>query len=134
MYWLYSDKERAAVRAKVRSLVTNLSAISGNPQADQLFPFVGRKDKRKAKEVIEMLVPENGVVVDPFAGSGSIVYAAAESGHRVIANEWEPYAYRMSTAPWRLPKDSGIDSALSDLYESISDDLNNLYRTKCLCG
>lgn len=134
MYWLLPPKEQARVRAAVTRLVEALSLISGNPQEDQLFPYVGRKDKRKARAVVEQLCPEDGVVVESFVGSGVVAYAIAETGRAFAANEWEPYAHRMASAPWRLPDLEELNAALKRLYRSITPRFNELYWTICECG
>ena len=134
MYWLLTKKDQKKIRQNVVNLTEKLSTISGNPQEDQLFPYVGRKDRRKAIRVIEELSPTNGVVVDPFAGSGSLVYAIEESGRSFIANEWEPYAHRMSSAPWRLPDKRKLSNATEKLKQNLSRDFNYLYKTICVCG
>ena len=70
-------------------------------QSEQIFPFIGRKSRAIARTLIENLTDENAVIVDPFGGSGTFAYAALDAGRHVIFNEWEPYAYEMSTAPFR---------------------------------
>ncbi len=106
MYWLLSEEQRSEIRDKITNLTIALSHISGNPHEDQTFPYVGRKDRRKAIEAVRYLSSQSGTVLDPFVGSGSIAYAVAEEGRTLLANEWEPYAWRMSNAPWRLPEES----------------------------
>lgn len=134
MYWLLPERDQEKVRNKVASLTEKLSTVDGNPQADQLFPYVGRKDKRKAIKVIEEISPSNGIIVEPFTGSGSLVYAAHEAGRSFIANEWEPYAHRMSSAPWRLPDKEELYVALDELKRILTKDFNYLYKTVCSCG
>jgi len=130
MYWLLSEEEQKKVRGIVNTLIVDLSVIVGNPQTDQLFPFVGRKDRRKA----EHLSPKNSVVADPFSGSGIHIYAILSLGRVAIANEWEPYANRLSSAPWCLPQKSALEFAYNDLIEKIQPELDKLYWTKCACG
>ncbi len=134
MYWLLRDEEQARVRAEVDRLVARLSTITGNPQSDQLFPFVGRKDRRKARAVVEELTGPEAVVVEPFAGSGSLAYAALEAGRTCHANEWEPYAHRMASAPFRLPPAADVLAAMEALEAAVAPEIQALYRTTCICG
>ena len=134
MYWLLSPQKQDRLRDHISTLVQRLSAIVGNPQADQLFPFVGRKDIRKAEAVIDTICPDEGLVVDPFSGSGILVYAGLKSGRKCSANEWEPYAHRMSSAPFHLPSTKAIEKGISDLVDLIGRQFDNLYRTNCTCG
>lgn len=134
MYWLLSEEEQKRVRDTVNALTTDLSVIVGNPQTDQLFPFVGRKDKRKAQSIVKYLTPKDGVVADPFSGSGIHPYAILSLGRSFLANEWEPYTNRLSSAPWRLPPKAALESAYKELISKIKPELDKLYWTKCTCG
>ena len=134
MYWLLDDSTKEKIRNEVASLVESIAFVVGNTQNDQLFPFVGRKDMRKAEIVIKALTKANDVVVDPFSGSGIFTYAAARQGRKVLANEWEPYTHRISGAPWRLPDKYLIDRATEELRTSLAPQMSYLYRTICDCG
>ncbi|MFJ6347766.1 restriction endonuclease [Pseudarthrobacter oxydans] len=127
-----STKEN--VRERVGKFVEAVAAVTGNSQSDQLFPFVGRKDIRKADVVIRSFSGEDDVVIDPFSGSGIFTYAASALNRRVYSNEWEPYTHRMSTAPWRLPDREQIISARDRLVLELGDKMDYLYRTTCTCG
>ena len=134
MYWLLPPDAQADVRATVDRLVNDLSLITGFRQDDQLFPYVGRKDRRKARVVVEDLTEPGEIVCDPFLGSGILGYAAAESGRHVRLNEWEPYAHRMSSSPWRLADASDLHTARAELLREVAPQLRELYWTRCLCG
>lgn len=134
MFWLFEEIEQNNIRNTVDKLVHELSTIIGNPHIDQLFPYVGRKDRRKAERAIGILSEANNLVIDPFVGSGTFAYACANLGRNFKGNEWEPYANRMANAPWRLPTYDDIESAMNSLQESIENRLNYLYRIFCDCG
>lgn len=134
MFWLLGQAKQKKVREQVSKLTLVLSSITDNPQDDQIFPYVGRKDRRKAREVIKGLCSSQGLVVEPFAGSGSIVYAAAEANRKFLANEWEPYACRMANAPWKLPGKRELEKALAELKSKIEPGCKLLYKTVCSCG
>src|SRR5216683_2127512 len=129
MYSLLKETEKEKVRNKIDELVKNLSHITDNPHIDQLFPYVGRKDRRKAGEVIKCLTTTNGTVVEPFGGTGTFVYATYIEGRQSISNEWEPYANRMSNAPWRLPEANKLRTALNEFFDHVKKEINYLYST-----
>ena len=104
MYWLLDYETQEIIRNKIIKLQSNIidTPVSRN-QREQVFPFNGRKDRHTAFTIIRSLVddPTQGVVCDPFCGSGTFVYAGADAKCTVMANEWEPYAFRMMSAPMR---------------------------------
>ncbi|MCD4557329.1 restriction endonuclease [Schaalia sp. lx-100] len=134
MYWLLDDARKQQVRETVEGLVNEISEITTRSQADQLFPFVGRKDLSKASAVIRWLSEPGDTVVDPFSGSAIFSYAAASMNRFVISNEWEPYTWRISSAPWRLPEEKVLKNALDDYLSSVKPHLDELYQTRCNCG
>ena len=134
MFWLFQHDEQESIRRQVDSLVHTLSQITGNPQIDQYFPYVGRKDRRKVESVIELLSRPEGLIIDPFSGSGTFAYACANLNRRFLANEWEPYANKISNAPWRLPNENELNTALEILSQDIENYLNYLYQCICDCG
>jgi len=61
----------------------------------QLIPYIG--NKRKLLPLIARAIETSGLAagqtfVDLFAGSGVVARFAKARGHRVIANDWEPYS------------------------------------------
>ena len=86
MYWLLDYDEQDRIREIILRLNKKLARSHSRTQADQTFPFVGRKDRDIAVDIIEELSPENGWVCDPFAGSGTFVYAANDANRNIIAN------------------------------------------------
>ncbi|ENC9836624.1 restriction endonuclease [Vibrio fluvialis] len=135
MYWLFSQEKQKEIREKVDNLVLSLSDVSHKPEEkDKLFPFQGRKAIEHAKKVIETLTDEDQVVCDPFAGSGSFVYAASELGRKTYANEYEPYTFKMASLPYRLPNKNELEETFVALVESIEPNINYYYRSICSCG
>lgn len=134
MYWLLDDEKKNNVRNTITALVTELADANSTTQSDQLFPFVGRKDRNKSKIIVSRLSESGATVVDPFSGSGIFSYAASELGRTVKSNEWEPYTHRISSAPWRLPPNEDIQAALVQLEPRVKPKMDELYRITCVCG
>lgn len=136
MYWLLDYDEQDRIREIILRLNKKLARSHSRTQADQTFPFVGRKDRDIAVDIIEELSPENGWVCDPFAGSGTFVYAANDANRNIIANEWEPYAHEMMSAPLApLPSAEDYFQVLEDFKKRVYVQMEEIYETVCPdCG
>ena len=136
MYWLLDYDEQDRIRDVVLQLHDSIAAPHRRVQEDQTFPFVGRKDRGIASTIIEALSPDDGVICDPFAGSGTFVYSALDCGRKVKANEWEPYAYKLMTAPFSaLPTTEEYEEALITFKNRVLPVMKRIYETTCPeCG
>lgn len=136
MYWLLDYAEQENLRQKMIHLQTSILQIQPRDQSEQVFPFIGRKSRSIARTIVEDLTEENGTVADAFGGSGTFAYAALDCRRKVFFNEWEPYAYRMSTAPFKgVPTDTDYEAALTQIKTRIQPVMNTIYKTKCPnCG
>lgn len=136
MYWLLDYEEQDRIREVILGLHNSLATPHRRIQSDQTFPFVGRKDRGIASIIIEALSPEDGLICDPFAGSGTFVYAALDCKRRVKANEWEPYAHEMMSAPFaELPTKDEYKEALESFKNRVLPVMAEIYATICPeCG
>ncbi|GHT68836.1 hypothetical protein FACS1894110_17240 [Spirochaetia bacterium] len=135
MYWLLEKSKQKEVPETLDNLVNRLSIISSEPtHKDQVFPFQGRKAIEHAKEIINTLTSENDIICDPFAGSGSFMYAASMLNRKIAASEYEIYTNRMGLSPYFLPKKEELIKKYEELIEMVTPDINHYYRTKCKCG
>lgn len=135
MYWLFDEATQYSIRQEIDALVLSLAEIDNKPsQQDQLFPFVGRKDRRKSAEIVRCLSKEGEVVCEPFAGSGILAYAIEQEKRKLLANEFEIYTHRMASAPWRIPDEAEVKQAFEALCSEVEPKLNDLYKTICTCG
>lgn len=138
MYWLLDIEEQEKVREKIENIEKILSIYSPKrDQTEQVFPFNGRKDRTIAGLIISSLTEGNSnTICDPFVGSGTFAYSALDHGCKVLANEWEPFAYRMMSAPFRnIPSSEQISKALKTIDDRVVSKMFNLYKTRCpRCG
>ncbi len=67
---------------------------------DQLIAYIGNKRALQPflAGVFSRLAQPGAVFLDPFAGSGAVARLARWLGYRVLANDWEPYAYVLNYA------------------------------------
>ncbi|WP_443681787.1 restriction endonuclease [Phascolarctobacterium succinatutens] len=136
MYWLLDYAEQENLRQRMVHLQSTIMNRQARDQSEQIFPFIGRKSRAIARTLIENLTDENAVIVDPFGGSGTFAYAALDAGRHMIFNEWEPYAYEMSTAPFRgVPSPDEYADALCFIAQRVEPTMNTIYKTRCPnCG
>lgn len=136
MYWLLNYEEQDRIRETILGLHDALATPHKRTQDDQTFPFVGRKDRGIASTIIEALSPESGVICDPFAGSGTFVYSALDCKRKAKANEWEPYAHEMMSAPFsELPTRAEFEEALASFNDRVLPMMRRIYETRCPeCG
>ncbi len=76
----------------------------------QLSPYIGKIKSSIAGELIERFSKPGDLVVDPFAGAGTIPFEAALRGRRALAADISPYAGILSRA--KLSPPPSLDAAL----------------------
>ena len=136
MYWLLDYVEQENLRQKMIRLQTSITGNQQRDQSEQLFPFIGRKNRNIARTLVEILTQEGDIVADPFGGSGTFAYATLDVGRNILFNEWEPYAYTMATAPFRgIPSETEITDALEQISQMVMPVMDDIYKTRCPnCG
>ena len=136
MYWLLDYQKQEEVRQKIIDLQIDISTLRQRDQKEQIFPFVGRKDRTIASAVIEHLTVTDDLVCDPFCGSGTFAYAALDTRRRASINEWEPYAFRLSTAPFRGVTDEALYQFERERFvQTVKPVMELIYKTRCSeCG
>src|SRR5258708_15194175 len=76
----------------------------------QLSPYIGKVKSSIAGELIEQYSRKGDLVVDPFAGAGTIPLEAAIRGRRAFGADISPYARILSHA--KLSPPSSLNAAL----------------------
>src|SRR2546430_15523941 len=75
----------------------------------QLSPYIGKVKSSIAGELVEKYSRKGDLVVDPFAGAGTIPLEAAIRGRRAFAADISPYARILSQA--KLSPPPSLDAA-----------------------
>jgi SAM-dependent methyltransferase len=86
----------------------------------QLSPYIGKIKSSIAGELVERYSTRGGLVVDPFAGAGTIPLEASLRGRRAFGADISPYARILSLAKLRPPQSLSIalESAERALVEA----------------
>jgi len=67
-----------------------------NKQRSNLFPWNGQFSPQLIEILLRTYAPKQGLVLDPFAGSGTVLYEAGSLGLPVIGAEINPAACKMA--------------------------------------
>jgi hypothetical protein len=87
----------------------------------QLSPYIGKIKSSIAGELVSCYSHPGDLVVDPFAGAGTIPLEAALQSRRVFAADISPYARVLSQAKLKPP--SSLDAALRAADKALSESL-----------
>lgn len=93
--------------------------------------FWSRKTWNVVAEFIKTYSPENGIVFDPFAGSGVVAMEALKYNRRVIVCDILPVAteiIRLTIKPVSLAK---LHEAYKRIEEKVKNKILPLYQTRC---
>lgn len=93
--------------------------------------FWGRKTWNVVSEFIDTYCPKDGIVMDPFSGSGVSALEALKLGRRVIAVDLNPVAteiLRLTIQPVDLVK---LNEAYQRIAQNVKKTINNLYLAEC---
>lgn len=86
-------------------------------------------------QVIQKYLPNGGLVLDPFAGSGMTGVAALTTGHDVILNELSPAASFIADRFTSRCDPAALGAAVRLVTESLATLRHHLYTTQCrTCG
>lgn len=80
----------------------------------QLSPYIGKLKSTIARDLVSEYSREGSLIIDPFAGSGTIALEAALQGRRVFASDANPYAALLCRAKLNPP--ANLDLALRKAY------------------
>ena len=68
-----------------------------NKDRSNLFPWNGQFSPQFVEALLDAYAPPDASVLDPFAGSGTVLYEAGRKRLRAIASEINPAAYAMAS-------------------------------------
>ncbi|MEW6682688.1 MAG: hypothetical protein AB1451_07160 [Nitrospirota bacterium] len=85
----------------------------------QLAPYIGKIKSSIAGDLIERYSMRDDLIVDPFAGAGTIPLEAALRGRRAFATDISPYARILSQA--KLSPPVTLQAALNTVEKALSE-------------
>ncbi len=94
------------------------SCVHSESTLHQLSPYIGKLKSSIASDLIRNYTKPGDIIVDPFAGSGTIPLEAALLGRRVYAADISPYAKILTTAKLSAPP--SLEEALNLAGRALS--------------
>src|SRR4051795_9365035 len=67
-----------------------------NKERSNLFPWNGQFSPQLVEALLRTFAKNTATVLDPFAGSGTVIHEAAKLGKEVFAVEINPAAFKMA--------------------------------------
>jgi len=93
--------------------------------------YWARKTWNVVGEWIETYTPENGVVIDPFMGSGVAIIEAVRRGRRAIGIDLNPIAVEIVDLTLREIDLKKLEKAYEKIEKAVADRIEALYKTNC---
>lgn len=108
------DRNPIILFEKIKS-VNNPNSMHG------IYPYRGKISAIDAQNIIKQL-PQDGVILDPFCGSGTIVYEGQKHGLKAIGVDNNPIAVQLAKAKIHKEITNSIDEC-RELIERAKKDL-----------
>lgn len=105
-----------------RIIFKKLKSVNNPKSVHGIYPYRGKISAVDAIQIIEQL-PRKGVLLDPFCGSGTIIYEAKRMGFDVIGVDNNPIAIQIARA-----KLSSID--ISESILKVKNIISNIKDSK----
>src|SRR6266516_5861435 len=84
----------------------------------QLSPYIGKIKSSIAGDLVERYSVKNDLIVDPFAGAGTIPLEAVIRGRRAFGADISPYARILSMA--KLSPPTSMNAAICAMEQALS--------------
>ena len=93
--------------------------------------YWSRKTWNVVGEFIKAYCPEDGIVFDPFAGSGITAMEALKSGRRAIVCDLNPIATEIIRLTIKPVNEVHLYEAFKRVEEKVKEKIEKLYHTEC---
>ena len=107
----------------------NIKVIAAETHTPEylLHKYWARKPHNVLSELIKELVPPNGIVVDPFCGSGVVLQEAQKLGHIAYGFDINPTACLISRVLTSPPNSKIFLRTVTQILDEISDQISSSY-------
>ena len=114
----------------MKHIQSNLPAEAHTPMYNW-HKFWARKTWNVVGQFVETYCPKDGIVLDPFSGSGVTAIEALRRGRRTIAIDISPIANNILTATITPVNLLELLNAFKRVEEKVKNEILALYKTEC---
>ena len=93
--------------------------------------YWSRKTWNVVGKFIETYCPQNGIVLDPFGGSGVTAIEALKIGRKVIISDISPLATELTRLTILPVEEVRLVKAFNKIEKKVKNKILDLYKTKC---
>ena len=93
--------------------------------------YWSRKTWNVVGKFIETYCPPNGIVYDPFGGSGVTAIEALKNGRKIIISDISPLATELTRLTILTVEEVKLVKAFRNIEKKVKNKILDLYKTKC---
>lgn len=108
----HSASEQKAPESLLAPSTWRESATASECTLHQLAPYIGKLKSTIARDLIARFSARGDLVVDPFAGSGTVPLEAVIMGRRALASDMSAYAATLTSAKLSAP--ASVEDAIKE--------------------
>ena len=101
---------------KINFKIKELLSVNNPNSVHGIYPYRGKISSLDAEQILKQ-IPSGSTVLDPFCGSGTIVYEGLKFNQKTFGVDSNPIAVILSKGKTNIPKN--IDKCLKDVSEII---------------
>lgn len=112
-----SRQETLTFKHRTKFFIEQLSSVNNPNSVHGIYPYRGKISAIDASRIVSQM-PQNSVLLDPFCGSGTIVYEGSKAGIHSIGVDANPIAVLLSKGKINIPEDYFVvENEISNLIE-----------------
>lgn len=110
-------------------MMKNLKVIAAktHPPEYMLHKYWARKPHNVISHFLESLTPDNGIIVDPFCGSGVVLREGSRLGRKVFGFDINPIALLISEVTTNPPKTDKFVNIINNILSSVEDKIKRVF-------
>lgn len=106
-------------------IINELKSVSNPSSIHGIYPYRGKISAIDAQQILDQ-IPEGATLLDPFCGSGTIIYEGLKRNINSIGLDLNPIACFLSAAKVDLSHNISLEEILNELNSLIEKSKNNV--------